>query len=63
MSTMTGSHLASSLAPLIDEYQLYLHPVILGTGTPMFRGPRAPLRLSATDRIGENVIRLTYLPA
>jgi dihydrofolate reductase len=48
---------------LIDEYQIYLHPVVLGKGTPMFPGPRPPLRLTGTDRIGESVIRLTYVPA
>jgi len=48
---------------LIDEYQIYFHPVVLGKGTPMFPGPRPPLRLTGTDRIGESVIRLTYVPA
>ena len=61
--SVTGPKLAHSLAPLIDEYQLYLHPVILGKGTPMFPGPRPPLRLTGTQRIGESVIRLTYVPA
>jgi hypothetical protein len=36
---------------------------VLGHGKPYFAGPRPPLRLSASDRIGEDVIRLTYLPA
>ena len=48
---------------LIDEYRLYLHPVVLGHGTPYFAGPRPPLRLIAYDRIGEDVLRLTYVPA
>jgi dihydrofolate reductase len=48
---------------LIDEYRLYLHPVVLGSGKPFFTGPRPPLRLVASDRIGEDVIRLTYVPA
>jgi len=39
------------------------HPVVLGRGKPFFAGPRPPLRLVASDRIGENVIRLTYVPA
>ena len=30
---------------LIDEYQIYLYPVVLGKGTPMFPGPCPPLRL------------------
>jgi dihydrofolate reductase len=60
-----GPDLARSLGDLglIDEYRIYLHPVVLGGGRPFFTGPRPPLRLVATDRIGEDVIRLTYVPA
>jgi dihydrofolate reductase len=60
-----GPDLARSLTDLglIDEYRLYLHPVVLGRGKPFFAGPRPPLRLAASDRIGEDVIRLTYVPA
>ena len=62
---VAGSDLAGSLTNLglIDEYQLYLHPVVLGHGNPYFSGPRPPLRLAASDRITDNVIRLTYVPA
>jgi dihydrofolate reductase len=48
---------------LIDEYRLYFRPVVLGHGTPFFTGPRPPLRLVASDRIGEDAMRLTYAPA
>lgn len=48
---------------LIDEYRIYLHPLVLGRGKPYFTGPRPPLRLVAADRIGENAIRLRYVPA
>ena len=60
-----GPDLARSLTDLglIDEYRLYLHPVVLGRGKPFFAGPRPPLRLVTSDRIGEDVIRLTYVPA
>jgi hypothetical protein len=60
-----GRHLAQSLTALglIDEYRIYLHPVVLGQGKPYFAGPRPPLRLMTNDRIGEDVIRLTYVPA
>jgi dihydrofolate reductase len=60
-----GPDLARSLGDLglIDEYRIYLHPVVLGGGKPFFAGPRPPLRLVASDRIGEDVIRLTYIPA
>ena len=60
-----GPDLARSLTDLglIDEYRLYFYPVVLGRGKPFFAGPRSPLRLVASDRIGEEVIRLTYVPA
>jgi dihydrofolate reductase len=62
---VSGPQLARSLTDLglIDEYRLYLHPVVLGRGTPFFAGPRPPLRLVASELIGEAVIRLTYIPA
>jgi dihydrofolate reductase len=62
---VAGPDLARSLGGLglIDEYRLYLHPVVLGRGKPFFAGPRPPLRLVANDLIGEDVIRLTYVPA
>jgi len=62
---VAGPELARSLTDLglVDEYQLYIHPVVLGRGKPFFAGPRPPLRLVASDRIGEEVIRLTYVPA
>ncbi len=63
--SVSGPELAQSLtdAGLIDEYRLYLHPIVLGRGMPFFAGPRPPLRLVANERIGETVIRLTYVPA
>jgi dihydrofolate reductase len=62
---VAGPALAHSLTELglIDEYRIYLHPVVLGTGKPYFAGPRPPLRLMTSDRIDEDVIRLTYVPA
>ena len=62
---VAGPDLAGSLTDLglIDEYRLYLHPVVLGRGTPFFAGPRPPLHLVTSDRIAEDVIRLTYVPA
>ena len=60
-----GPDLARSLTDLglIDEYRLYFHAVVLGGGTPFFAGPRPPLRLAASELMGEDVIRLTYVPA
>jgi dihydrofolate reductase len=62
---VAGPALAHSLTELglIDEYRIYLHPVVLGRGVPYFAGPRPPLRLVAHDRIDEDVVRLTYVPA
>jgi dihydrofolate reductase len=62
---VAGPLLAHSLTGLglIDEYRIYLHPVVLGRGTPYFAGPRPPLRLVTHDRLGEDVIRLVYVPA
>jgi len=62
---VAGPDLAGSLTNLglIDEYRLYLRPVVLGGGKPFFVGPRPPLRLVSSDLIGESVIRLTYVPA
>jgi dihydrofolate reductase len=62
---VAGPDLAKSLTELglIDEYRIYLHPVVLGCGKRYFAGPRPPLRLMTHDRIGEHVLRLTYVPA
>ena len=62
---VAGPELARHLTDLglIDEYRIYLHPVVLGHGKPYFAGPRPPLRLVADDRIGDDVIRLVYVPA
>jgi dihydrofolate reductase len=61
---VAGPNLAQSLTELglIDEYRIYLHPVVLGQGKPYFAGARPPLRLVSHERIGEDVIRLTYVP-
>jgi dihydrofolate reductase len=62
---VAGPDLAGSLTNLglIDEYRLYVHPIVLGRGKPFFSGPRPPLRFVASDLIAEDVIRLTYVPA
>jgi dihydrofolate reductase len=62
---VAGPDFARSLTDLglIDEYRLYIHPVVLGRGKPFFAGPRPPLHLVASDLVDEDVIRLTYVPA
>lgn len=61
---VSGPGLAGSLTELglVDEYQLYLNPVVLGRGTPFFAAARPPLRLVASDLVGDGVIRLRYVP-
>ena len=61
---VAGPDLARSLTDLglIDEYRLYFRPVVLGRGTPFFMGSRPRLRFVASDLIGEDMIRLTYVP-
>jgi len=60
-----GPDLAQSLTALglIDEYRVYLHPIVLGRGKPFFASPPSRLRLVDSDLIGEDVIKLTYVPA
>jgi dihydrofolate reductase len=62
---VSGPELARSVTDLglIDEYRLYFLPIVLGRGKPFFAGPRPQLRLVASDLIGEDTIRLTYVPA
>ncbi len=62
---VAGPDLARSLTDLglVDEYRLYFRPFVFGHGTPFFAGPRPPLRFVASDSIGEDTIRLTYVPA
>jgi dihydrofolate reductase len=59
---VAGPELAAAIAPLIDEYRLYFRPYVLGGGKPYFAAGRPPLRLVASERIGEDTVRLTYVP-
>ena len=62
---VAGPELAGSLTDLglIDEYHLYFRPFVLGRGKPYFAGARPPLHLIATERVGEDAVKLTYVPA
>ncbi|MDB5097450.1 MAG: Bifunctional deaminase-reductase domain protein [Cyanobacteria bacterium RYN_339] len=61
---VVGPNLAGTLTALglIDVYQLYFRPFVLGHGKPFFAHARPPLRLIGTERIGEDAVRLTYVP-
>lgn len=61
---VAGPKLAASLAAvgLVDGYRLYLHPVVLDSGTRFFAAPPPPLRLIDSEPVGDEVVRLTYSP-
>ena len=59
-----GTEIAASFMELglIDEYRLYVHPVILGGGKPVFHALHDPihLRLVETRTFGSGVVLLRY---
>lgn len=62
---VAGPELAGQLTALglIDEYRLYFRPFVVGEGKPYFAGARPPLRLIGAADVGEDTVRLTYVPA
>ena len=59
-----GADLAASFMEhdLIDEYRLYVHPVVIGRGKPLFRPSdvELDLRLAETRTFGNGVVLLRY---
>lgn len=59
-----GADLAAAFMQhdLIDEYRLYIHPVLIGRGKPLFRERDATfdLRLAETRTFGNGVVLLRY---
>lgn len=58
-----GAELAAAFARhgLVDEWQLYVNPVVLGAGRPLFPpGLRLDLELVAERRFGNGVVQLSY---
>ena len=59
-----GADLSESFRKLdlIDEYWLYIHPIVLGRGNPLFRPADAQvhLRLVDTRTFGNGVVLLRY---
>lgn len=59
-----GADLASTFMDhdLIDEYRIYVHPIVIGRGKPMFRPMdlKISLRLAETRTFGNGVVLLRY---
>ena len=58
-----GADLAAAFMrhDLVDEYRIYVHPVLIGRGKPMFRAPdTTSLRLVETRTFGNGVVLLRY---
>lgn len=49
---------------LIDEFRVYVHPVVIGQGTPMFQPQdvQVPLELVGTRTFGNGVVLLQHRP-
>lgn len=61
---LSGVNLASTFMRqgLIDEFQIFVHPVVLGQGRPLFEIPdvRTNLNLEGTRTFGNGVVSLRY---
>lgn len=59
-----GADLAAAFMQhdLIDEYRLYVHPILIGRGKPLFQASNAKinLRLTETRTFGNGVVLLRY---
>jgi dihydrofolate reductase len=59
-----GSDVAAEFVrhDLIDEYRVYVHPIVIGRGTPMLRPSDAQVRLDLieTHTFGNGVVLLRY---
>jgi len=62
--SLGGADLAAAFMrhDLIDEFRIYVHPVLIGGGKPLFppSGPRIDLRLVETRTFGNGVVLLHY---
>ncbi|MFC5113720.1 dihydrofolate reductase family protein [Amycolatopsis halotolerans] len=52
------------LAGLLDELNLLIHPIVLGSGTRLFESPsdRVDLELAASRTFENGVLSVTYRP-
>jgi dihydrofolate reductase len=59
-----GADLAAAVMrhDLVDEYRVYVHPVVIGRGRPMFQplDDKVNLRLVETRTFGNGVVLLRY---
>ena len=63
--SVAGAGLAASLSRLglIDEYRLYMHPVVLGGGKPFFEAGSSPkLKPLGSESLPQGVTLLRYAP-
>lgn len=60
-----SADLSSQLMPLFDEFRIGIAPLLLGSGSPLFkdRSERAKLKLLSADRHSTGVFILRYVPA
>jgi dihydrofolate reductase len=67
MTLLGSGSLVTQLAEqgLIDEYQIMVDPVVLGRGTPLFKGikHKLDLNLTGTKTFTSGVVLLSYQPA
>lgn len=59
-----GADLAAAFMrnDLIDEYRIYVHPIVIGRGKPLFQASDTTinLRLTETRAFGNGVVLLRY---
>jgi dihydrofolate reductase len=66
MAILGSGSIATRLAEhgLIDEYQIMVDPVVIGGGTPLFKGikKKLDLKLTTTKTFKSGVVLLCYKP-
>ena len=61
--TVGGPHLAAAMLDLVDDFHVYVHPVILGKGIAWLpRDRHLPLELAGEERLG-GIVHLHYRAA